>query len=39
MIKKLDYVLEMIPSGASNEFRVLYQGEQLGSHNVTTEFQ
>lgn len=38
-IKKLSYVIEMIPSGASTEFRVLYKGEQLGSHNVTTEFQ
>ena len=37
--KKLDYILEMIPSGASTEFRVLYEGEKLGSHNVSTEFQ
>lgn len=37
--KKLKYVIEMIPSGASNEFRVLYKGEKLGSHNVSTEFQ
>lgn len=37
--KKLEYELEMIPSGASDEFRVLYQGESLGSHNVSTEFQ
>lgn len=37
--KKLDYDLEMIPSGASNEFRVLYKGEKLGSHNLSTEFQ
>ena len=38
-LKRLDYEIEMIPSGASNEFRTLYKGEQLGSHNVTTEFQ
>ena len=38
-IKRWYYVLEMIPSGASNEFRVLYKGRQLGSHNVSTEFQ
>ena len=38
-IKKWDYVLQMIPSGASNEFRILYKGEQLGSHHVRTEFQ
>ena len=37
--KKLNYVIEMIPSGASNEFRVLYEGETLGSHNVSTVFQ
>ena len=38
-MKKLRYVLEMIPSGASNEFRIFYKGEKLGSHNVSTEFQ
>ena len=38
-MKKVDYDLEMIPSGASNEFRVFYKGEKLGSHNVSTEFQ
>ena len=38
-IKKLSYVIEMVPSGASTEFRVVYKGEQLGSHNVTIEFQ
>ena len=38
-IKKVDYKLEMIPSGASNEFRVFYEGEKLGSQNVSTEFQ
>lgn len=38
-LKKLSYVLEMIPSGASNEFRICYEGKKLGSHNVSTEFQ
>ena len=38
-MKQLGYVLEMIPSGASNEFRILYKGENLGSHNVSTVFQ
>ena len=37
-IKKLECEIEMIPSGASNEFRVLYKGEMLRSHNVTTAF-
>ena len=38
-IKRVDYEIEMIPSGASNEFRVIYKGEKLGSHSVRTEFQ
>ena len=38
-MKRLYYTLEMIPSGASNEFRVFYEGEKLASHNVSTEFQ
>ena len=38
-IKKLSYVIEMVPSGASTEFRVVYKGEHLGSQNVTIEFQ
>lgn len=38
-LKKLEYDLEMIPSGASNEFRILYNGKELGSHNVSADFQ
>lgn len=38
-LKRLDYVVEMLPSGASNEFRVIYKGKALGSQDVKTEFQ
>lgn len=37
--KKLGYEIEMIPSGASNEFNVMYKGRKLGSHNARIEFQ
>ncbi|MDI1486535.1 MAG: hypothetical protein OHK93_005766 [Ramalina farinacea] len=38
-MKTLNYRVEMIPSGASNEFKVIHKGKTLGSQNVKTEFQ
>lgn len=36
-LKRLNYDIEMVPSGASNEFSVLYEGMKLGSHNASVE--
>lgn len=38
-LKKLDYDIEMVPSGASNEFSILYEGEKLASQNARIDFQ
>ncbi|KAL8852862.1 MAG: hypothetical protein Q9221_002238 [Calogaya cf. arnoldii] len=38
-LKKFEYDIEMIPSGASNEFSILYKGEKLGSQKARIEFQ
>lgn len=38
-LKKFEYDIEMIPSGASNEFSILYKGERLASQNARIEFQ
>lgn len=37
--KRLSYEMEMIPSGASNEFSLLYKGKKMGSRNVQIDFQ
>ncbi|KAJ5696743.1 hypothetical protein N7536_007155 [Penicillium majusculum] len=37
--KKWSFEIEMVPSGASNEFIVYYQGERLGSGKADVEFQ
>ena len=37
--KKLEYEIEMIPSGASTQFRVFHEGKILGSQNVNIDFQ
>lgn len=37
--KKWSFEIEMVPSGASNEFIVYYQGESLGSGKADVEFQ
>ncbi|MCJ1346745.1 hypothetical protein MMC31_004963 [Peltigera leucophlebia] len=39
ILKKHSYKIQMIPSGASNEFSMLYQGEKLWSQNVRIDFQ
>lgn len=39
MLKKLDYTVEMVPSGASIDFAVLYDGIKLGSQNARVEFE
>jgi hypothetical protein len=36
LVKKLRYEIEMIPSGAFNEFNVLYEGYKLGTQNART---
>ncbi|KOC12074.1 hypothetical protein AFLA70_48g004071 [Aspergillus flavus AF70] len=38
-LKKWVYDIEMVPSGASNEFAVIYQGKRLGSEKADIEFQ
>ncbi|MCJ1345236.1 hypothetical protein MMC31_003442 [Peltigera leucophlebia] len=38
-LKKLSYKIEMIPSGASNEFSMLHRGKKLWSHNAGIDFQ
>ena len=38
-LKKFVYDIEMIPSGASNEFSILYKGKKLASQNARIEFQ
>ena len=37
-LRKLSYDIEMKPSGASNEFTVLFNDVQVGSQNATVEF-
>ncbi|KAJ5400814.1 hypothetical protein N7465_011303 [Penicillium sp. CMV-2018d] len=37
--KKWSFEIEMVPSGASNEFIVYYQGQSLGSGKAEVEFQ
>lgn len=37
--KILVYEIEMVPSGASNEFSVWYEGEKLASQNARIKFQ
>ncbi|KAL2808589.1 hypothetical protein BJX63DRAFT_408776 [Aspergillus granulosus] len=38
-LKQLSYDVEMVPSGASSEFAVYYQGRKLGSEKAVVEFQ
>lgn len=38
-LKRLVLEIEMMPSGASNEFSIIYQGNKLGSQNVHVDFQ
>ncbi|KAL3465551.1 hypothetical protein BJX64DRAFT_297227 [Aspergillus heterothallicus] len=38
-LKQLAFDVEMIPSGASSEFAVYYQGRKLGSEKAAIEFQ
>lgn len=38
-LKRLVYEVEMMPSGASNEFSVYYQGYKFGSQNARVDFQ
>lgn len=38
MLKKFSFEVKMIPSGASNEFSIYYQGEKLGSETAQIEF-
>lgn len=38
-LKMFSYTIEMIPSGASNEFSILYEGEKLASQDARIEFQ
>lgn len=37
--KRLDYEMEMVPSGASNEFSIWYEGEKIASQNASIKFQ
>jgi hypothetical protein len=37
--KKLDYVLEMVPSGAAMEFTYYIGDKKQGSQNVNIEYQ
>ncbi|KAI0139600.1 actin-like ATPase domain-containing protein [Hypoxylon sp. NC0597] len=39
MMKKFNFVVEMVPSGASIDFSILYQGIKLGSQNAKIEFE
>ncbi|KAI3549532.1 hypothetical protein CSPX01_02183 [Colletotrichum filicis] len=39
MAKKMTYVVEMIPSGASVEFTVYIDGRKQGSHNACVRFE
>ncbi|KAK0371652.1 hypothetical protein CLIM01_11003, partial [Colletotrichum limetticola] len=39
MAKKMTYVVEMIPSGASVEFAVYIDGRKQGSHNASVRFE
>lgn len=38
-LKKFRYDMLMVPSGASNEFSLWYQGRKLGSKDAPVEFQ
>lgn len=38
-LKELRYEIEMIPSGASNEFSIYHQGKKLGSQRAQIDFQ
>ncbi|KAL2857180.1 hypothetical protein BJY01DRAFT_159458 [Aspergillus pseudoustus] len=38
-LKQLNYDVEMVPSGASSDFAVYYQGRKLGSEKAIIEFQ
>ena len=37
-VKRFNYEIEMVPSGASNEFRLLYKGRALGAKDVKVNF-
>ena len=37
--KRLDYKLEMVPSGASMDFVVYIEGRKLGRQNVEVQFE
>jgi hypothetical protein len=37
-LKRFLYQVEMVPSGASNEFTVYREGKKLASQSVTVEF-
>lgn len=37
-LRRFSFEVKMIPSGASNEFSILYQGETLGSRTVQIHF-
>ncbi|KAI0857724.1 actin-like ATPase domain-containing protein [Xylaria cubensis] len=37
--KKVDYDVEMVPSGASVEFMVLYKGQKIGSRSIDIKFE
>jgi hypothetical protein len=39
VLKKLEYVMEMVPSGASLEFIVHAEGQKMGASNVAVTFQ
>ncbi|KAI0430723.1 hypothetical protein F5Y09DRAFT_307087 [Xylaria sp. FL1042] len=38
-LKRLDYDIEMVPSGASLEFNVYVEGRKMGASNVAVDFQ
>lgn len=38
-LKRFSHEIEMMPSGASNEFSVFYQGNKLGSQKARLDFQ
>ncbi|KAI1362877.1 hypothetical protein F5Y08DRAFT_329774 [Xylaria arbuscula] len=39
VLKRLDYDIEMVPSGASLEFNVYVEGRKMGASNVAVTFQ
>lgn len=38
-LKRWNFELEMVPSGASSEFTVYYGGEKRGTQNVAIDFE